>query len=79
MTATQPEKLPLIGRDRFIIEKLAKTLHGAASRVGDYTPVREIPRGNYFEVLLVDGYVAKVTVELDRIDHDLKPDPPAKS
>lgn len=61
------QKLSLIGRERFMIEKLAKALHGEARRHGSYTPVREIRRGNEFEVLLDDGRVAKITVVLDRV------------
>ena len=64
------EKLALIGRERFLIEKFAKVLHMAGRRVGDYTPLAETPRGNWFEVRLADGRIARVTVELDRIEQD---------
>lgn len=61
------DKLPLIGRERVMIEKLTKQLHDRARSIGNYTSIREDPRGNHFEVLLDDGRVAKVTVELDRV------------
>lgn len=72
------EKLPLIGRDRVLIENLAKAMHKVGRQIGDHTKLRESPRGNYFEVLLDSGRVARVTIELDRVDLDLKADPPAK-
>jgi hypothetical protein len=61
-------KLFLIGRERVMIENLTKRLHTEARKHGDYTPIRELRRGNWFEVRLADGRVAKVVVELDRIE-----------
>jgi hypothetical protein len=60
--------LPLIGREVVLIAKLAKELHMAARRIGDYSPLVEIPRGNTFEVRLADGRIAKVTITLDRVE-----------
>lgn len=67
---TQSEKLPIIGQERALIDKLTKSLHNEARRVGDYTSIRSVPRGNTFEVRLAYGRIAKVTIELDRIDDD---------
>lgn len=65
----EPERrLPLIGRERFQIDALTKIFHQEARRHHDYGPLQEIPRGNTFEVLLDDGRVAKITVELDRVE-----------
>lgn len=65
----EPDKrLRLIGREHVMIENLTKELHKAARSLGDYTPIREMRRGNWFEVLLKDGRVARVMVELHRIE-----------
>jgi hypothetical protein len=65
MTEPGNEQLPLIGRDRFIIQKLAKHFYDRAGR--PTTKLAELPRGNEFRVQLDDGYVARVTVVLDSI------------
>lgn len=63
-------RLPLIGRDRVLIDKLSRTFHQEARRQGDYTPLWEDPRGNHFEVRLPSGHVARVTIMLDRLEGD---------
>lgn len=70
------DKLALIGRDRVLIDKLAKELHGKTYHLT--TPIYETARGCYFEVAITlkgkpheripTGHVARVTVELDRIE-----------
>lgn len=47
-----------------LIKMLARKLQDAARSLGDYTALREMT----FEVRLLDGYVANITVVLDRID-----------
>jgi hypothetical protein len=65
------EKLPLIGRDRVWINKLTKSLR---TDIGELGKISETRRGNTFEIRYgVDehgGYIAKVTVELDRVISD---------
>lgn len=68
LSTTPATTVSLFGRERFMIEKLATYLHTTAKKYGDYTPIREIPRGNTFEVRLNDGRIAKVTIEFDRIE-----------
>lgn len=63
-------RLPLIGRDRVVIDKLAGALHQEARRQGDYGPLQEDPRGDHFEVRLASGHIAKVVVTLDRLESD---------
>ena len=67
---TEPteEKLPLIGRDRFIVDKFAKELWMTGRSLGDYSQLRERPRGGSFEIQLDTGHVITVTVELDRLE-----------
>lgn len=60
--------LPLIGRERFLIDKLTRVLHASARAIGEYTPVWERRRGNAFEVRLGGDTVARVAIELDRLD-----------
>lgn len=68
------EKLSLIGRDRVLVEKVAKLLHGAVKKHHNYTVLRETPRGNTFELDLIGpdkkptGHIVRVTVELDRVE-----------
>lgn len=65
------ESLPLIGRERKMIENLTKSIHNAdwgSKHSYEVTPVYRRTRGNMFEVLMEDGRVAKVTVELDRVE-----------
>ena len=65
--------LALIGRERALVNKLAKQLNDQGSRGHQVTPVRETARGAWFDVLMYDGRestdrVARVTVEFDRIE-----------
>jgi hypothetical protein len=65
----------IIGRDRFLIEKLTTQILDGVRGHATTKPL-EGRRGNSFEVLIhVDGkptgHVARVTVELDRFDVDL--------
>lgn len=62
--------LGLIGREFVLIERLARTMHTAARRDYDYTPLRETAdrRGQWFEVRLADHRIARVTIVLDRIE-----------
>lgn len=62
-------RLSIIGRDYQIINDLARMLHKAVRREYAYTALRDTPdmRGVAFEVMLEDGRVARVTVELDRV------------
>jgi hypothetical protein len=59
--------LPLIGRERAMIEKVAEKLHAESQRHWDYGQIRETARGNTFELMLADGHVARVDITLDRI------------
>jgi hypothetical protein len=72
----QPEVLPIIGRERWLIDSLTMQLRGALRGHATTTPNLEGRRGGSFEVLIhVDdeptGHVARVTVELDRFDTEL--------
>lgn len=65
----------LIGRDRVLIDKLVKQLHDEARSHHNYGPIRQRQRGSSFEVQLLtdgkpNGRVARVTVELDRVEED---------
>jgi len=62
------DPLPLIGRDYVLVRDLARALHNEARRHGDYTPLCDVPRGQTFQVRLVDGRIVKVTVALDRVE-----------
>lgn len=62
------QKLPLIGHDRAVVNALTTALHNAARGHADYGPVNENSRGATFEVRLQHGQVARVTIELDRIE-----------
>jgi hypothetical protein len=64
----ESHKLPIIGREWAMIAGLANALHRQARSIGDYTALREMPRGQWFEVRLADGRIARVTVELDRVE-----------
>lgn len=63
-------KLGLIGRDYVLIRKLAEQVRTAMRREYDYTALHETAdrRGQWFEVRLGDGHVARITVVLDRIE-----------
>lgn len=66
--------LSLIGRDYFVIEKLAKRLHDTVRRYHNFGPVTAEHRGQFFDVELLDdqhqptGHVARVTVALLSVD-----------
>lgn len=62
------DTLGIIGQERALIDALTKALHNAGRAVGDYTKIRDTRRGNYFEIRLAYGRVARVTVELDRVE-----------
>lgn len=64
---------PIIGRERALIDALAKLLYEAARNSHDYGPIRETERGSTFEVRVLSGgamtgRVARVTIELDRVE-----------
>lgn len=59
-------RLSLIGRERVMIDQLTKEIYNRIT--GEMTQIYKNRRGNTFEVLLEDGRVAKVTVELDRVE-----------
>lgn len=64
-------KLPIIGYDVMLIRKLAQKVYRAVEREGlSMTRLRQSSRGDYFEVKLADSRIARVTVELDRVDPD---------
>jgi hypothetical protein len=65
-----PGKLSIIGYDVQLIDELAKRLHAAVRQEHEHTDPRETRRGCYFEVKLADSRIARVTVELDRVDPD---------
>lgn len=65
-------KLPLIGRERKMIDDLTKEIRNAnwdSDHSYEVTPIYRRTRGSSFEVLMEDGRVAKVTVELDRVEN----------
>ena len=64
------QRLSIIGLDYQIINGLAKRIHAAVRKDFDYTALRDTSdkRGRSFEVMLENGRVAKVTVELDRVE-----------
>jgi hypothetical protein len=69
---SESSKLPIIGRERMLIDKLAQKLQRSIETTHGYTTVRQEPRGSYFEVMMYDGKeqtdrIARVTVEMDRI------------
>lgn len=68
------EKLPLIGRDRALIDGLAKLVHDAVRKRHEYTDLYEGTRGCTFEVRVLDpdgdptGRIARIAIELDRVE-----------
>lgn len=63
----------ITGRDRFLMEKLAKHLHNSLRFPTEATDLRREDRGVSFDVrLFVDkeptGHIARVTVELLEIE-----------
>lgn len=68
------EKLPIIGYERALVNKLTKRLHNEARRWHDYGSISSTARGNRFEVRLADGRIARVEVTLDRIEEHTRED-----
>lgn len=68
--AMTPEKLGLIGRDYVLIKKLAEQVRTLMRREYDFTALHETAdrRGQWFEVRLPTGHIARITVTLDRIE-----------
>lgn len=64
------EKLGLIGRDYVLIKKLAQQVRTAMRREYEHTVLHETAdrRGQWFEVRMDTGHVARITVVLDRIE-----------
>lgn len=61
------QPLPLIGRDRVLIDKFSRELYDLVRGMEvSHSNVWELPRGNGFEVLLPSGHVAAVQVTLAR-------------
>lgn len=63
----------LIGRDDFIMEKLAQLINGAAHKHHEVTNIRQVERGYVFDVrCLVDdepsGHIAQVAVTLLEVE-----------
>ena len=69
MSADYPD-ISIIGRDRVLIEQLAKTIRDSVRRTHETTDPREDQRGSHFDVRVLDangnrsGHVARVTVTL---------------
>lgn len=68
VSAERIEAPSVFGRERAMIDALAELLNKSIRTVHPYSAVRESRRGSWFEVQLADGRVAKVTVELDRVE-----------
>jgi hypothetical protein len=70
------EKLPLVGHDRVLIEKLAKQIWHDLPHGTMVTPVRDTAdrRGFRFDIQVLDdkqeptGHIARVQVTLDRLE-----------
>lgn len=62
------DALPIIGRERALIDKLTQRLHADVRRYYDYGAVCSRARGSVFEVRMDDGRIARVTIELDRVE-----------
>lgn len=58
----------IFGRERAMVKALTTRIHAAMKKEYEYSPVRERSRGSDFEVRMDDGRIAKITVELDRIE-----------
>ncbi len=72
------EKLPAIGADLYAMRDLARQIHkrarggpDAMKNVLGYTELRVTKRGYSFDVLLPGSRIARVSVELDRVDPDV--------
>ena len=64
------QRLSIIGRDLQIIDELASRIQKVLRMEHDYTNLGDTAdmRGRSFEVRLENGRVARVTVELDRVE-----------
>lgn len=58
----------IFGRERAMIDALTKHVQDAAKKQYEYSIIRERRRGSDFEVRMEDGRIAKITVELVRIE-----------
>lgn len=66
-------KLGILGRERILINRLTQLLHRETQRRHNYGPIRKTDRGCAFEVEILEGgdstgRIARVTVELDRVE-----------
>lgn len=66
-------ELGIIGRERALVDKLAKRLHDKGAAGHELTDVQPTARGATFRVRLFDGpeythRIARVTVEFEGID-----------
>lgn len=74
MSPTPQEKPGIIGRERALMDKLAKLLHEGVAWRYEVTDVREDRRGSHFEVRVIGpdgeatGHIARITIELDRVE-----------
>jgi len=75
----ETNKLPLIGRERALMNALTKQIHNRGMAGYSVGRVRETPRGCAFDVQIVTnerghyiptGHYARVEVTLDRFDAD---------
>jgi hypothetical protein len=67
------EKPGIIGRDRALVDKVAKLVHDATKKQHQWTPLRETRRGSWFEVRVTgpEGptkHIVSITIELDRLE-----------
>lgn len=66
----------IIGRDSLLIDRLAQAVHRRTHQQYPCTDLREIRRGQYFEVQITDsdgkptGHIARVEITLDRIEQE---------
>lgn len=61
-------RLPIIGRERRMVNRLTEALHRTAQRHVDFEPIRETDYGATFRVQITDPdttRTARVTVEID--------------
>lgn len=73
MTDPRGSELGIIGRERSLIDHLAKPIHEAAKRRGRWTPLHETWRGSNFDIALeVDGeptgHIVRVEITLIRFE-----------
>jgi hypothetical protein len=74
MERAMSAKLGLIGRDRWLANRVARIVHDRLSKEFDYGKLRDTDRGQYFEIVKNGPdepdvrRVYRVTVELDRVE-----------